>query len=136
LCEVGAGVESLLASPLGGVGAAWLEARVALSLPCTPPPPRKRGCSLPPSTHQQAPCARVHTQTHTHTHFHTHPDTLEWVWFLNAFGAKHIYEFMYGDKVRRRPRTVCSCGLPDCLRAAPLAIHARDSCFASGSPGM
>jgi hypothetical protein len=23
---------------------------------------------------------------------------LEWVWFLNAFGDKHVYEFMYGDK--------------------------------------
>lgn len=29
-----------------------------------------------------------------------HLDVLEWVWFLNAFGKGHLYEFMYGDKVR------------------------------------
>ncbi|KAI8472516.1 MAG: mannosyltransferase putative-domain-containing protein [Monoraphidium minutum] len=27
-----------------------------------------------------------------------HLDVLEWVWFLNSFGDKHVYEFMYGDK--------------------------------------
>jgi hypothetical protein len=36
---------------------------------------------------------------HTRTRAKT-PDVLEWVWFINSFGDKHVYDYMYGDKVR------------------------------------
>ena len=97
---VGHGALALRPRGSGRLFAGWLlgaASRDGVSRAFVVPPDPVLGSDDTVKTHWR--CGRPAAAHQCDKNRSPNADVLEWVWFLNSFGDKHVYEFMYGDKV-------------------------------------